>query len=118
MDLPDYTLFIQIANFLILIFLLNIIAYRPIRGILNKRREEMSSELKITEDWKQKTDKYSEELEENISNTKKEAMKEKDGLKGQALEEEREMLRETYESIEKNIEKSRSEIKKMDTDKR
>ena len=38
--IPDFTLFIQIANFLLLIFLLNIVLYRPIRKILRERRDE------------------------------------------------------------------------------
>ena len=110
MDLPDYTLFIQIANFLFLIFLLNIIAYRPIRSILDKRKEEMASDVDITHEWEEKSKKYSEELETNISATRKEAQKEKDTLKGQGTEQEREMLREAYSSIEENIQKARLEI--------
>ncbi len=35
------TLIIQIANFLVLLFLLNIILYKPIRKILGQRQEEM-----------------------------------------------------------------------------
>ena len=111
MDLPDYTLFIQIANFLFLIFLLNIIAYRPIRAILDKRKKEMSSDIKTAGDLKQKTEEYSKELEENMSETRKEGIKEKDNLKDQGVEQEREMLKEAYLSIEENIEKARENIR-------
>jgi len=34
----DWTLFMQIANFLILVFLLNMVLFRPIRGILKERQ--------------------------------------------------------------------------------
>ena len=111
MDLPDYTLFIQIANFLFLIFFLNIIAYRPIRGILDKREEEMSSDIKQAGDWNQKTEEFSKELEESMSETRKEGIKEKDDLKDQGIEQEREMLKEAYLSIEENIEKARENIR-------
>ena len=38
----DYTLFIQIANFLILIVLLNLLLYKPILGVIDKRKRQLS----------------------------------------------------------------------------
>jgi F-type H+-transporting ATPase subunit b len=38
----DWTLFMQIANFLILVFLLNMVLFRPIRGILKERQNLLS----------------------------------------------------------------------------
>ena len=106
----DYTLLIQIANFLILLFLLNIIAYRPIRGILNRRKEEISSTEDITQDWQQKADKFKEELEENISETRKDGLKERGDLKDEGVDREREMLQEAYSSIEDKLKQTRAEI--------
>ena len=40
---PVGVLWIQIANFLVLLFVLNLIAYRPIRRIMSQRREEMDA---------------------------------------------------------------------------
>jgi len=37
----DGSLFVQIANFLVLIWLLNIILYKPIRKVLIKRNEKV-----------------------------------------------------------------------------
>jgi len=106
----DYSLFIQIANFLFLIFLLNIIVYRPIRGILNRRKEEMSSTEEIIQDWKRKADRNSEEFENRLLETRNEGLKEKGNIKGQGMEEEREMLLNVYSSVEENIDKARLEI--------
>ena len=41
MIMPDYTLFLQLANFLFLLFILNIILYRPVRRVLGKRKAEI-----------------------------------------------------------------------------
>ena len=106
----DYSLFIQIANFLFLILLLNIIVYRPIRGILNKRKEDMSSTEEITQDWKNKAERNSEEFENRLSETRDEGLKEKGNIKGQGMVEEREMLLNVYSSVEENIDKARLEI--------
>ena len=106
----NYTLFIQIANFLFLLFLLNIIVYRPIREILNRRREEISSAEGITEDWKQKADTFAEELEENITVTRKEGFKERENLKEEGVKEERVMLQGAYSTVEEKTMKTREEI--------
>jgi len=37
----DWTLYAQIVNFLILVFLLNMVLFKPIRGVLQARREAM-----------------------------------------------------------------------------
>ncbi len=38
----DWTLFVQIANFLFLVFLLNMVLFRPIRGIIKERQNLIS----------------------------------------------------------------------------
>jgi F-type H+-transporting ATPase subunit b len=38
----DWTLFMQIANFLLLVFLLNMVLFRPIRGTLKERQNFIS----------------------------------------------------------------------------
>lgn len=106
----DYSLFIQIANFLFLLILLNIILYRPIRRILIRRKNEMSSMEEIAQALRSKADKYSEEFEENLSDMKKKGLKEKGDLKNQGIEEEKEMLRNTYSSVEEKIHKTRIDI--------
>lgn len=35
----DYSLLVQIVNFILLVLILNIVLYKPIRGVLAKRRE-------------------------------------------------------------------------------
>ena len=47
----DGTLILQIANFLVLLVVMNVILYKPIRGILAKRDEEMASRQKTIDDY-------------------------------------------------------------------
>jgi F-type H+-transporting ATPase subunit b len=106
----DYTLFIQIANFLFLLFVLNIILYRPIRGILNRRKEEMTSTEDQAVEWSQKADKFSEELKENTSKTRQEGLIEKEDLKNEGLQDERVMLQDASATAEENLLNARDEI--------
>ena len=107
----NYTLLIQIANFLFLLLVLNFIAYRPIRAILNRRKQEISSRKEDAESWKQRAEKRSEELEENISATRKEAVKEKANIKDQGLDQEKAMLQEAHSGAEAKLDKVRMEIR-------
>ncbi|MBN1102692.1 MAG: hypothetical protein JXL84_04665 [Deltaproteobacteria bacterium] len=90
----DYSLLIQIANFLILLLLLNVILYKPIRRILKQRKEEMEGlELRAL-DLRDRSAKDSRSLEESILGARREALKEKESLKAEALEMEKKMYQE------------------------
>ena len=52
----DWTFFAQLVNFLIILTVLNLILYRPIRGIIKKRAEVMSEKLSSIEDFAAKAE--------------------------------------------------------------
>ena len=72
----------------------------------------MSSDEDMARSWGQKTEKYSAELETNISDTRKIGIKEKETLKLEGIEEEQRMLKETYSMVEDKISKARAKIEK------
>ena len=112
--MPDpniYAVVIQIINFLVLLLLLNIIVYRPIRGMLNKRREEMNSSSSMTDDWNKKIEKYSTEMDENIDSTRKQGLKERLSLRDNGLATEKELLQDAYSQVEEALGKAKNEIK-------
>ncbi|HPK53178.1 MAG TPA: ATP synthase F0 subunit B [Smithellaceae bacterium] len=81
--LPDYTIIIQIITFLVLIYILNILLYKPILSIIERRKkqlEELENEIKL---FNESVDKRAAEYEEklklakaNASEFKKEIIKE------------------------------------------
>ena len=83
--IPDYTLLIQIVTFLILIYILNLLLYKPILAIIDRRKkqlEELENEIKL---FKEAVDKkvaeYEEKLKQakaNATELKKEIIKEGD----------------------------------------
>ncbi len=62
----DYSLGIQIINFLLLIFILNVLLYKPLLGMIDKRKkqfEESETEIKrLQETVEQKMAAYEEQL--------------------------------------------------------
>jgi F-type H+-transporting ATPase subunit b len=106
----DYTLFIQIANFLFLLIVLNLILYRPIRNILRQRRAEMESlDHRIT-DLEDRAAGYSHELDESMIRARREGSEEKESIRHACLEEEKGMTREATGKAGDKIEEARKEI--------
>lgn len=81
--IPDSTILIQISIFLILIYILNILLYKPILSIIERRKKqlgELENEIKL---FNESVDKRAVEYEEklklaktNASELKKEIIKE------------------------------------------
>ena len=107
---PPGTLWIQIANFLFLLFILNIILYRPIRKILGNRKDEMDSFQEMIGDFQDKSSRYVKELEGSRIEARNAGFKEKEVLKGEGLEEEKDIVREASSSSDEKIGKTREEI--------
>ena len=66
--IPDYTLLIQMVLFLILIFVLNILLYKPILAIIERRKkqlEESENEIKLfNESVEKRVAEYEEKLKQ------------------------------------------------------
>ncbi len=81
--IPNYTIFIQMITFLALVFILNVLLYKPLLSIIERRKkqlDELESEIKL---FNESVDKRAAEYEEklklaksNASELKKEIIKE------------------------------------------
>ncbi len=108
----DGSLLIQIANFLLLIWVLNIVCYRPIRNVLIKRKEKMDGlEVAINDTSKKATSKE-QEFAEGIRQARSEGMKEKDALIQEASLEEKRITEEINKKAQANLGKIREKISK------
>ena len=106
----DYSLFIQIANFLLLLFLLNIILYRPIRKILGKRSDEMNSFQTLIDNFLSKCTQSEKALEANKGAARREGFEEKENFKKEGLEEEKGMLQDAITKAEEEVSQAKQEI--------
>ena len=106
----DYTLLIQIANFLVLLLILNIILYRPIRSILSRRKEEIHAFETTIKDFLDRFAEDAKKLEENMVGVRKEGYQEKEACKNEGLETERNLLQEAMMSSGDQIAKAKETI--------
>ena len=106
----DSTVFIQIANFLLLLLCMNIFLYKPIRRILIQRDQEINSLQEMIEDCRNKVEQSSEDIEEIKVQAQKEGNIERENLKGRGREEEGMILQDANALVESKIGKARSEM--------
>lgn len=110
---PVGVLWIQIANFLILLFVLNIVAYRPVRRIMSERNKEMAGLKERAEALEEKFAEDEKTLQENIVSARREGFVVKEEIKRQGLESEKGMLEEASSRTEQRLGKARAEIDQM-----
>jgi len=106
----NYTFLIQIAIFLLLLLLMNIILYRPIRRILIKRDEKTKSLQEMIGDYQDRSEKNDRDLEENMIQARKDGFVEKERLKSHGNDEEKKVLVETNSLVEAKIGKAKDEV--------
>ena len=109
----DYTLLIQIANFLILLFILNIVLYRPIRRILARRKGEMETFEKMIGDFQEKSVQNEKELEEGRIGARKDGFIEKESLRTEGVEQEKWLVQEAISSATEKISLAKQDIEKQ-----
>lgn len=108
----DGSLFIQIVNFIILIFVLNIVLYKPIRNVLLERNKKVvglgESIETFNKDAKEKDDAFAS----GIRAARVKGLKEKEALLEVASEEEKKIIAKINEKAQADLAQVRSEIAK------
>jgi len=108
----DESLLIQIANFVFLIWALNIVLYRPIRKMLILRKEKIAGlETQIEKSISDATDK-DKALASGISEARVRGMKEKEALVSVALEKEAVIIEEINANAQANLTEVRNKVAK------
>ena len=106
----NWTLWLQFANFFVLMFVLNFLLYRPLRKVLAERRETVdgsySKAKKLEEQINEKMARYQEKLQE----AKLQGNQEKAALRAAALEDERQILSQSHETASKNLKAIKNQV--------
>jgi F-type H+-transporting ATPase subunit b len=108
----DGSLFVQIANFLVLIWLLNIILYRPIRNVLIKRNEKVKGLEQNIDMFKRDAKEREDTFANGIKAARAKGLKEKEALLSTASEEEKNIIAEINQKAQTNLAEVRAKIAK------
>jgi F-type H+-transporting ATPase subunit b len=101
--IPDWTLLLQIANFIVLIFLLNIVLYKPIRKILMERKKKIQGAEEAIEGAKQSADEAEQSFKTKMGDAKMKGHQEKEALKQSAQEEQGRLLDELNQKAQADL---------------
>ncbi len=108
----DGSIVIQIANFLLLVWILNRILYRPIRKVLKERKEKINGlEQNIfaaQDDAKEKEETFIG----GIKDARSRGLQEKDALIAEATQEEKRIVDEINKKAQANMAEAREKISK------
>jgi len=106
----DGSIIIQIVNFIFLIWVLNIILYKPIRNVLLQRKERVADFEQSIEASRRDVEEKDEAFSLGIKEAKAKGLKEKEGLLQIASEEERKIIEKINEKAQADIANVRVKI--------
>ena len=111
----NWTILLQIANFLVLIFVLNIVLYKPIRSILRQRREKMQGLENGALSAGQQAEERNQAYTDGIKEARLKGQKEKEVMMKAAAEEEQAMVAKINAKAQQDLAAVKEKIAK-DTD--
>jgi F-type H+-transporting ATPase subunit b len=110
--LPDASVLIQIINFILLVLLLNIVMFKPIRNIIIKRKERIDGFSNDIETLIGSVKEKEKAFEQKIKEARAKGLKEKEAMIAEAESEERRILAEINKKAGSDIEAIKQKIKK------
>ncbi len=106
----DGSLFIQIINFLFLLYVLNLVLFKPVRKILLERKEKMYSLEKGVERLSTRMDEKDVAYKDGMKSARTEGLTKKEAIVEQASQEEKEILEKINKSAQANLAEVRKQV--------
>lgn len=106
----DTSLFIQVANFLFLMIVLNFLLYRPLRQVIRQRREKFDGFEKDIKGLSGQADATVQEIDARLAEAKREGFLKRDEIKGQGLEEEKRIIAAASGDAEASLTQIKAQI--------
>lgn len=108
----DQSIIIQIVNFLVLIWVLNMVLYKPIRNILSQRKEKVSGLEQNIATLSQEADTQDKAYGTGLRDARSQGKKEKDAMMEAAAAEEKAVLEKINEQAQAELAEVKSKIAK------
>lgn len=108
----DWTMFLQMANFIVLIFILNALLYKPIRRILIERKKKIQGYEEGIDSLKQDAVETDQTFQTGIGGAKTKGFQEKETLKQAGVEEEKQLIDEINQKAQADLEAVCTQIAK------
>ena len=106
----DWSILIQMINFIVLVWALNYVAYRPIRGILARRKEKVEGLESGINRFESDAREKAAALDAGIREAREKGIRMKDEMAEKARQEEQEMLERIHEKARQDLEEIRGRV--------
>jgi F-type H+-transporting ATPase subunit b len=106
----NVTFFIQMANFLILLFLMNLFLYRPIRRIVAQRNQFVAEQQQGIDQAEAEVAVAIEKFNTSINEARKKGRAQIQEIKSSAYEQEKALMQDATEKAAKQVQVTRMEI--------
>jgi F-type H+-transporting ATPase subunit b len=106
----DYTLVIQMINFLVLIVILNRFLFKPILNVLDERKRKIQESEGSVKELEDRIAQQWEAYQRQLQGAKVSATVEKERLKGEGLEAERSLLDQVRTDMARSMEEARRRV--------
>jgi len=106
----DISVLFQIVNFLLLIWLMNIVLYKPVRSILIQRKEKIEQLGTDIKKFELEALNKNKHYNEGINNAKKSGIEKKENLLLEAQEEEKKIIDEIVKANKIKLEDTKNKI--------
>jgi F-type H+-transporting ATPase subunit b len=110
--IPDWTLILQIINFLALVFILNVVCYKPIRSILIERQKKVQGFEQDIDGLKQEVADSDQTFQTKVGEAKMKGFQQQEAMKASAEEEEKKLIEEIHQTAQADLETVRAQIAK------
>ncbi len=107
--IPDGSTFIQLINFLVLLWILNLVFFKPVRKVLIQRKETIDGLEEGVEKLAQEVVEKDNAFKNGLKEARAKGLKEKEAFIEQASQEEKEII----EKINKQAQAKLAEIKEQ-----
>jgi F-type H+-transporting ATPase subunit b len=108
----DGSVFIQIANFLLLIWIMNMILYKPIRKALLQRKEKVTDLEKMIADFSDEAREKEDAFAQGIKDARSNGLKQKQALIQAGSEEEKNVIENINKKAQAALSESREKLTK------
>lgn len=106
----DMSMFVQIANFIFLIWAMNRVVYKPIRQMLAQRHEKISGLEKTIMDSQENASAKDEAMRIGLKEAREKGIKQKEQLEAEARRAESELIQKINEKAQAELEQMRNRI--------
>jgi F-type H+-transporting ATPase subunit b len=110
--IPDESLFVQVVNFLLIIYILNVLLYKPIRKILIQRKERVSNLEENIDTLHKKAKDKDDAYVSGIQGARAKGLDEKNVLLQAAADEEREIIEKINQKAQADLAAVKEKIAK------